>query len=139
MSKLSVNDGGLIRRAIRSRWNMSDDVRTKAIEICEKALKSDRVPMDEKRKFIKTLTEIDKLNIDEEKIYAPKVNLNLNLSKLKDEDLIAREKELEEQIKQLQEVNQRQQNLIKDQEPVTIEDILSEQDVLDNIKKNNVL
>lgn len=135
MTNLNITDGPLIRRAIRSRWNMSDAIRSRAIEICETALnKPDyEVPLDEKRKFIKSLTEIDKLNIDEEKIYTPKINLHGDISKLQDHELELRERQLEAELKLAEETNKKQLEL----KPKDLIEQANDMNLL--IKRNNVL
>ena len=105
MTDFSVNDGPLIRRALKGRWNMSERLKDKCIKIAEEALDAEELPLDEKRKFIDTLAKLDTINLKEEALFTPKVLLHGDIKHLKNEDLEAKSRELERQLKQLEQAN----------------------------------
>ena len=102
MTDFSVNDGPLIRRALKGRWSMSDTLKKKCIEIAEEALNDKQVPYDEKRKFIDTLAKLDTINLKEEAMFMPKVVLHGDIKQLKNEELDEKARLLEEQLRQLE-------------------------------------
>ena len=87
----------IINQAVRERWPINDSIKNKVLKALNQILDKEE-ELELKLKASNTIAKIDSLNLQEQKIKTPTVNINVDLNKLNDSELDKRIAELEAQI-----------------------------------------
>jgi hypothetical protein len=94
MTQYTPQDLPLFRRAFAARWDIPQETKKKVVDFARETLESQDTSSQDKTRAAKLLIEVDKLNLRQEQMLLPKINVNIDYHKLSDADIERKLKEL---------------------------------------------
>lgn len=95
---MDVKDMGLYHKAIKQRWPVRDETKLKIVQLAETTLDNQEAALKDKMSAARMVVNIDRLNMEDERLHTPNVNINVNVKALSNDELEQRIRDIEREL-----------------------------------------